>query len=212
MFPLQHSNESLEESLILQQDLIEDDACLESSKPDKKRQRRSKSCSQENKFEEINDLNLRKIMHRDIERQRRKEMATLYASLRSLLPIEYIRGKRSTSDHMHEAVNYIKHMERNIKELRIKKDKLKELYKSGGRCENGISNGVNFPNHVLVNSCMGGVEILISCGLKEEYGFRLSRVLVELLEMGLNIVNCISTKANERILHIIQIQVRLVKD
>ncbi|PIN04874.1 hypothetical protein CDL12_22584 [Handroanthus impetiginosus] len=64
---------------------------LESSNLTKRRQRSSKLGSQENINDDQNsDSNLRKIVHRDIQRQRRKEMGTLYTPLRSLLPHEYV--------------------------------------------------------------------------------------------------------------------------
>ncbi|KAE9620998.1 putative transcription factor bHLH family [Lupinus albus] len=103
---------------------------------------------------------MKKIVHRDIERQRRQEMATLHASLRSLLPLEFIKGKRSISDHMNEAVNYIKYMQENIKELGAKRDELKKL--------------------------------------------STSKLLVE---ERLEVVNCLSTEVNGRLLHSVQCEV-----
>nr|AKN09547.1 basic helix-loop-helix transcription factor [Salvia miltiorrhiza] len=211
--------------MILEQDLtISNEAVLESpqlvTKSSKKRRRTSKSGPKQNEENKVSD-ELRKTAHREIERQRRQEMSTLYASLRELLPLEYIKvyicffpfkyyfkealnqstwqGKRSVSDHMHEAASYIKDMEKKIEELQLRRDELKNASAS--------NTTFDLPNFVTVNCCCDGLEILINCGVKEGYGFSLSRVIVELTHNGLDVVTCISNKVNGRFLYKIHTQV-----
>ncbi|KAL2527164.1 basic helix-loop-helix (bHLH) DNA-binding superfamily protein [Abeliophyllum distichum] len=178
MFTIQQSNElvfPVEDDKILEE-LLADHVLLSGSgtnstkKDTKKRQRISSVSVQENKDGNSNEINNKKVVHREIEKQRRQEMTKLCASLRSLLPIEYLKGKRSVSNHMNEAVNYIKHIQTSIEELSMRRDELK-------------------------NSCnSSSIEV------------SLSRVLVELLERGLNVVSCETTKVNDKLLHRIQIQ------
>ncbi|KAJ8548394.1 hypothetical protein K7X08_030863 [Anisodus acutangulus] len=146
-------------------------------------------------------------MHREIERQRRQEMATLYASLRQQLPLENIKGKRSTSDHILEAASYIEHLQKNVKNLEDKREKLKKESSLSNLDYPKINGSSSTSAIVTVKECLDGMEILVNCGLNNE-GFRLSRVLQVLLQEGLSIVNCSCTKTNTTsVLHTIRTQV-----
>ncbi|PWA96222.1 Myc-type, basic helix-loop-helix (bHLH) domain-containing protein [Artemisia annua] len=149
----------------------------------------------------------RKLVHREIERQRRQDMAKLYASLRGLLPLEFVKGKRSTSDHMHQAVNYIKHMQENIKEMTVKRDQLKKFVEtsvSGLGTNSNEKNLTNLlPNTVSLHSSNGGIQISInSCPFEE--GFPLSRILKAISKEGFKVITCTCTKVNDRLIHSIQ--------
>ncbi|XP_059317507.1 transcription factor bHLH125-like [Lycium ferocissimum] len=151
---------------------------------------------------------LKKVVHRNVERQRRQEMANLVASLRSLIPFEFIKGGRSTSDHMQVAVNYIKQLQKNIEELDNRRKKLKNisLDDQNKSSTNYAHNHNN--NCVTVNKCEDDMEILINVNNshKEEI-FSLSKVLRWLLEEGLTVVSCVSSKHDEWTL--IRIQCRV---
>lgn len=147
--------------------------------------------------------NKKKMHHRDIERQRRQEMATLYASLRSLLPLDFIKGKRAISDHMNEAVNYIKHLQKNIKELSVKRNRLKQFDSSTA---GSINSNSDSSSSMIVNQSLVGVEIMFSSGFWAK-SLRLSRVLHVILEEGLCVRSCTSARADDKFLHTIQAEV-----
>ncbi|XP_057996213.1 transcription factor bHLH126-like [Hevea brasiliensis] len=172
--------------------------------------RRRKSISMDNdETARDNGNNKKKLLHRDIERQRRQEMATLYASLRSLLPLEHIKGKRSISDHMNEAVNYIKHLQKRIKELDAKKNELKQKtnFRDIPLQSSGSSSNCSPSTGVIIRPNLGGMEIVFSSGFREQ-DLTLSGALQLLLEAELSVVNCVSTKVNERLFHTVQAEVK----
>ncbi|WCJ36558.1 basic helix-loop-helix (bHLH) DNA-binding superfamily protein [Euphorbia peplus] len=149
------------------------------------------------------DHSKKKVLHRDIERKRRQEMATLHSSLRSLLPIEYIKGRRSISDHMHEATNYIKHLRKKISELNAQKDELKHQndLRSVDSQIGSSSDSSSSTAGVRIRPCLDGVEVVFSSGLKDHRSLNLSSILQILLQNGVSVVNCVSTTVNERVFH-----------
>ncbi|KAL5570140.1 hypothetical protein UlMin_026715 [Ulmus minor] len=197
MFPLHQSNKlSFHISFgPHQQCQASEDLILSHAQPDDgaRKRRRRKSVEKSTDSE-------KKKTHREIERQRRQEMSTLFVSLRSLLPLEFIKGKRSMPDHMKEAVSYVNHLKKKIKELEVKRNELKQL-----ACENGKFDSFS-PSYFTINPSNGGMEIIISSSYSEG-GLPLSRVLKFLFEEGLGVLTCISSKVNNRFVHTIQSEV-----
>ncbi|XP_039000182.1 transcription factor bHLH126-like [Hibiscus syriacus] len=138
------------------------------------------------------DDDKKKSMHRDIERQRRQEMATLYASFRTLLPLEYIKGKRAVSDHMNRAVIYIKELQKRIRELSSKRDELKKLSDSSF-CDRPMSSKDGLTSSAVVRQSLDDVEVVISTGVGAR-ALTLSKVLKLLVEEGLDVVSCVSIR------------------
>jgi len=105
---------------------------------------------------------------------------------------------------MSVAVNYIKHLQKNIKELNEKRDNLKKKiainYSLESREKKHESSGFT----VHQKSC-GTVGIEFS-GLSEEV-VSLSKLVELVLEEGLEVVSCLSTKVNGRLLHSLQCEV-----
>ncbi|KAL3647412.1 hypothetical protein CASFOL_008380 [Castilleja foliolosa] len=178
----------------------------------KKRASSGPGGAQKNKFVEDSDhRKARKSLHRDIEKQRRLEMSGLYASLRSLLPLEYIKGKRAVTDQLQQAAKYINHMEEKIEKMQMRRDKLKKMFAGGAEEPNKSNVGDVSRNCVKVSLCRDSImEILIgiSTSNNEESG-ALSKVFADLVGRSeLNVISCVSTRANDGLsLHKIQIEV-----
>ncbi|GMQ05190.1 hypothetical protein CsSME_00050314 [Camellia sinensis var. sinensis] len=152
----------------------------------------------------------RKIIHRDVERQRRQEMAALYRLLRSLLPLDYLKGKRSVADHMNEAVNYIRHLQKRIEVLSEKRDELKRSSLN----QSSVNGGSKYlpsclkQSVTVVETSRGGVQVVVNTALIGRVS--VSRVLDVLIREGLTVISCISTNINERSLHSIETEVFVV--
>ncbi|XP_014511945.1 transcription factor bHLH36 [Vigna radiata var. radiata] len=147
-------------------------------------------------------------MHRETEKQRRQEMTRLCTDFRSLLPLQYIKGKRSISDHMHEGANYIKHLENKVKELQAKRDEFKKSSNLSPVVvsDSGSFSTTDLPICVIVHPFPGGIQIKCSYSFRK-YVFPLSRVIDMVLKEGLDVVNCTSTKTDDSFIHTIRIEV-----
>ncbi|CAK9311020.1 unnamed protein product [Citrullus colocynthis] len=160
----------------------------------------------ENGEEMLDERKKRKLIHRDVERQRRQEMSSLYTTLRSLLPFECLKGKRSISDHMQEAVNYIQYMQRKIQQLSDKRDELRKLFdeNTASVCITKMLNSSKRDSVVVRSKNELGVQVVLDTAIKHR--LLISNILHVLLGEGFEVLSCISNKLNERLIHTIECQ------
>lgn len=137
-----------------------------------------------------------------------------------------LQGKRSTADHVSQAVNYINELQNKIKELTEKKNRLRTsisgtvtAHPTTEECTSSLSSSLSTcscvdDNHitVMVMPCLVGIEIIISYCLERNKSSCLSRVLQILVqEERLSVVSCLSTRMPQRFVHTIVSQVKLFK-
>eukprot|EP01018_Ginkgo_biloba_P011968 Gb_31175 [translate_table: standard] len=151
-------------------------------------------------------------IHKAVERQRRQEMKTLYCRLRSLLPEENIKGKRSISDQLLEAVGYIKHLQKKVQELTKKADDMRISNKRDMIFIKGVHHSQEkvcpgrseaFPP-VKINSLGSALHISTNTF---KYQIVYSELLLVLKESGLDVVSAISTAINDKVFHTIHAKV-----
>ncbi|VFQ70784.1 unnamed protein product [Cuscuta campestris] len=169
-------------------------------------------------------------MRRDVERQRRKEMGGLYKSLVTLIPYDYIKGKRSTSDRLQETVRYVRDLRKRVEKMRARRDELRGtvitepvavttitssssssslLMKQKGdlhqdECRHD-GNDDEMMSRVVVKPCRSGVEITLSVNKADDVS--LSKILNVLVCQGMSVNTCSSVKLNHRLLLTIQAEV-----
>ncbi|KAI4303480.1 hypothetical protein MLD38_039103 [Melastoma candidum] len=132
-------------------------------------------------------------------------MALLYGSLRSHIPLQFLKGKRSVSDHILETLNYIRHLRSGIQVLSEKRDELKRMTElKGNRTEPSVLLYDSW-DVVVSSPCVEGVEVMIntSCG----QGIPPPRILQVMMRGGLNVISFNSACINGRVIYSIRAEV-----
>ncbi|CAN1265107.1 Transcription factor bHLH36 [Linum perenne] len=127
-------------------------------------------------------------------------MSNLHSTLLSLLPhSSHKQGKKSKSDQMGEAANYIRHLKSNVQQLTNRRDNLLKgralSSNPSSTSSSGTSSGHNTTSSVAVRQRFEGVEVVLSSGKKRQNDVVvLSRVMEAVVEEGFDVTSCVATQ------------------
>ncbi|XP_059070140.1 transcription factor bHLH118-like isoform X1 [Cryptomeria japonica] len=159
------------------------------------------SSSTAGQMEKNAETMFKKDFHKFVERERRRDIRTLFSSLRSILPEEYITGKCSTEEQLSQSTNYINHLHKKIKELTQTRDEMRKekLFRD-------LSFSVPSETFPIVKVNSDGWGVFISANtFKGE--IVLSDLLLTLGNNGLDISSAVTCARNEKVFHTIHAKV-----
>lgn len=119
-----------------------------------------------------------------------------------------LQGKRSISDHMTEAANYINHLKSKIQELEEKRDRMRWLIASSNNSGSPQIEGSSSSPYISVRATLIGAAVVIVCELGHE--LPLSRVIAALVEEGLNVISILISKNKQLVYTTIECEVHTI--
>ncbi|CAN1158976.1 Transcription factor bHLH126 [Linum perenne] len=138
----------------------------------------------------------KKKNRKEIERQRRHQIPKITEFV-----FQFVKknGKKSKSDQMGEAANYIRHLKSNVQQLTNRRDNLLKgralSSNPSSTSSSGTSSGHNTTSSVAVRQRFEGVEVVLSSGKKRQNDVVvLSRVMEAVVEEGFDVTSCVATQ------------------
>ncbi|PSS24634.1 Transcription factor bHLH36 like [Actinidia chinensis var. chinensis] len=141
-----------------------------------------------------------------IEKNRRNHMKDLCSKLHSLVPHHHTsREAMSLADHLGEASNYIKNLEKHLEKMRQKRDRLTGIAKQNIASMSCAANVGLRPPQVEVHEMGSALEVVLVTGLN--YKFMFKETIRLLHEEGAEIVNAGFSVVDDTVFHTIHSKV-----
>ncbi|KAH9330137.1 hypothetical protein KI387_002245, partial [Taxus chinensis] len=154
------------------------------------------------KMASCNPVDQKKDDHKWNERKRRHDMKSLCSLLASLIPPQYLKGKRSLSDQLLASACHIHDLKKNVQDL----DKERESLRTEQFCEINvpIDGSSAFPAVRLICNAGSGIQICVN-GFKQQV--ELSRILQLLDECGVEVDSASLSTVADKVFSTIQCKI-----